>query len=246
MISRKSLLSVLVLALAVAGSMLGSNQSFAQKKKQQPAAHAGGPPSLSLSADPLVLRNCAEDSKVRLVAAASSADGSPLRYKWTSNGGHLTGDGANTTWDLSGAKPGVYQAVVEVDDGRDLNCVAFSTATVVVTECPPERPVLTCPNVSVSCPDVVADDKPVTFTASISGGSANVVPTYTWTVSAGKIISGQGTPSVTVDATGLAGQTIRATLDVGGFNTPCPASCATSMPVPIKCAQVRRVSGHLL
>jgi hypothetical protein len=56
-------------------------------------------------------------------------------------------------------------------------------------------------------------------------------PTYNWTVSAGRIISGQGTPRITVDTNGLAGQTIRADLDLGGYGMPCPASCTTSIPV---------------
>src|SRR5207253_10341980 len=63
---------------------------------------------------------------------------------------------------------------------------------------------------------------------------ANITPSYNWTVSAGRIISGQGTPSITVDTAGMAGQTIRASLDVGGFGTPCPASCAVSFPIQPK------------
>ena len=43
--------------------------------------------------------------------------------------------------------------------------------------------------------------------------------------------SGQGTPSITVDTTGLSGQKVRATLDVAGFGMPCPASCAVSIPI---------------
>jgi hypothetical protein len=71
----------------------------------------------------------------------------------------------------------------------------------------------------------------VVFTATISGGSRGITPTYNWTISAGRIISGQGTPSITVDTTGLGGQSIRANLDVGGYGMRCPASCATSIPI---------------
>lgn len=233
MISRKFLLALLVLGITVAGLVLGSTQSQAQKKKQD-ANHYSGPPSLSLAATPNMLRSC-ETSKVELVATARSADGSPLRYKWTTNAGHLSGQGANTSWDLSGAHPGVYQAVVEVDNGRDLDCVAFSTATVVITECPPPPPPPqpVCPTVQVSCPDAVAENQPVTFSANIAGTLTSIAG-YNWTVSAGRIISGQGTPSITVDIAGLAGQTVRADVDVRGFNMPCPASCSVSVPVPIR------------
>src|SRR5207237_4082509 len=147
----------------------------ARPKKKRVRISASGPPSLSLAAEPYSVRAC-EDAQVRLLATARSAEGLPLRYKWTTNGGRLKGDGPNTSWDLAGAQPGVYQAVVEVDDGRDLNCIAFSTATVVVTECPPERPVPVCPNVSVSCPDTIAENQPVTFTATVSGGTPNIRP----------------------------------------------------------------------
>jgi hypothetical protein len=231
MVSRKSLFSVLVLAIAAAALIFGSTEGLAKKKKKKDDRRYG-PPSLSLAANPTVLRSC-ENTKVQLVATARSAEGGALRYKWSTNGGNLSGDGANTTWDLSGARPGVYQAVVEVDNGRDLDCIAFSTATVVIIDCPPPpTPPVVCPTVSVSCPDAPAEGQPVTFTATVSGGSANVTPSYNWTVSAGRITSGQGTPSITVDINGLAGQTIRANLDVGGYNTPCPASCATSVQIP--------------
>src|SRR5439155_21529570 len=86
----------------------------------------------------------------------------------------------------------------------------------------------------VSCPDTATENAPVTFTATLSGGSANITPSYNWTVSAGRIISGQGMPRITVDTAGMAGQTIRASLDVGGFGTPCPASCAVSIPIQNK------------
>src|SRR5260370_19966247 len=66
------------------------------------------------------------------------------------------------------------------------------------------------------------------------GGSGGVRPTYNGTVWAGRIIRGQGTPSITVDTAGLAGQTIRADLDLGGYGMRCPATCATSIPVIIK------------
>src|SRR2546426_8367870 len=49
-------------------------------------------------------------------------------------------------------------------------------------------------------------------------------PTYHWTVSAGRIIDGQGTPSIRVDTNGLAGQTLTATVSVGGYTLDCTRS----------------------
>src|SRR5947199_81701 len=72
----------------------------------------------------------------------------------------------------------------------------------------------------------------ITFTASISGGTAGVTPVYNWKVSAGKILSGQGTQTITVDTSGLAGQPISATVEVEGYSLECHASCQSSVPAP--------------
>src|SRR5882762_1750792 len=223
MMSRKSLWFGLALAMVVA--MLGFTSADAKPKKKKQIDRPSGAPSLSLAADTSMIKACNdESSRVRLVATARSVDGAPLRYKWTTSGGRLRGEGANTTWDLAGATAGVYQAFVEVDDGRDLNCVAFSSVAIVVTDCPPlPPPPPVCPTVNVSCPEAANENAPVTFTANVTGGTPNITPGYSWTVSAGRIISGQGTPSITVDTSGLAGQTVRASVDITGFGTPCPA-----------------------
>ena len=78
----------------------------------------------------------------------------------------------------------------------------------------------------VSCPDRISEDAPAIFTATISGGSPNMYPIYNWTVSAGRIISGQGTPRITVDTRGTGGQGVTASVDVGGYGMPCPAGCS--------------------
>lgn len=226
--SRKSLWFGLGLATVVA--MLVFSSADAKPKKKKNPDRPSGPPSLSLAADASTIKACNDElARVRLVATARSVDGAPLRYRWTSSGGRLRGDGANTSWDLAGARPGVYQAFVEVDDGRDLNCVAFSSVSIIVTDCPPAPPV--CPTVSISCPEAASENAPVTFTVKLTGGTPNITPGYNWTVSAGKILSGQGTPSITVDTGGLAGETVRASVDVTGFGTPCPANCSVSIPI---------------
>jgi hypothetical protein len=93
-----------------------------------------------------------------------------------------------------------------------------------------------CPTVRVSCPDTADDGAPLTFTANVSGGDPNVTPTYNWTVSAGTISSGQGTSSITVDTTGVGGQTVTATVDVGGFDRACSTSSSCTASVTKKAA----------
>ena len=93
-----------------------------------------------------------------------------------------------------------------------------------------------CPTVTVTCPDTAEDGTPATYTANVSGGDANVTPTFNWTVSAGTISSGQGTSSITVDTTGVGGQTITATVDVGGYARECATSNSCTISVAMKSA----------
>jgi hypothetical protein len=83
----------------------------------------------------------------------------------------------------------------------------------------------------VSCPTDVEADQPVTFTASVSGGAAGATYTYNWSVSAGTISSGQGTSTITVDTTGAGGQSVTATVSIGGADPSCnnTASCTTAV-----------------
>ena len=164
---------------------------------------------------------------VTLTTTASDPDGDTLLYTYTVTGGKISGDGPNVSWDLSGVGPGTYTASVEVDDG--CGCITMSSTTVTVANCPDcVRPVL-CPTVNVSCPDS-AQPGPVTFTANVSGGPGT--QTYNWSVSAGTITTGQGTSSITVDARG--GQTITATVELGGLDPNCgrTASCTTQIATP--------------
>src|SRR5437899_8644390 len=175
MIMRKSLWFSLTFVIMAVLAFASVN---AKPKKKRRPERISNPPTLSLAADPIVVKLCADEtSRIRLTATARSADGGPLRYRWTTNGGRLRGEGANPTWDLTGVQPGAYQAVVEVDNGRELDCVAFSSVSVVVTDCPPPPPPPpVCPTVNVSCPEVATEDASVTFTATVSGGSSAIRP----------------------------------------------------------------------
>jgi hypothetical protein len=93
-----------------------------------------------------------------------------------------------------------------------------------------------CPTVRVSCPDMVKAGADLTFTANVSGGPSDVTPTFNWTVSAGSIKSGQGTSTIVVDTTGTGGQTITATVDVGGFSRECSTSSSCTASVEEKAA----------
>jgi hypothetical protein len=209
-----------------------------RRNERAPAILPNQPPTVTLtSSSATIITPCPPgtssstctptNSSVQLTANATDPDGDTLLYTWTTTGGRISGDGPNVTWDLTGVTPGTYTASVEVDDG--CGCVAFTSTTVTVSEC--TNCVPPCPQVSVSCPDTVDAGTPITFTANVSGGNPNATPTFNWSVSAGTITSGQGTSSITVDTTGLAGQTVTATVDLGGLDPSCSrtASCSTSV-----------------
>jgi hypothetical protein len=173
---------------------------------------------------------------LQLTAAASDPDNDVLVYSWTVTGGKISGDGKNVSWDLTGAQPGTYTASVQVADGTHPAVSGNTTVTIAnCSDCQPPP----CPTVSVSCSDSVAVGAPITFTANFSG-SGNV--TYNWSVSAGAISSGQGTSSITVDTAGLGGQTVTATVELGGLDPSCTrtASCSTSVmnPPVVECEKV--------
>lgn len=62
--------------------------------------------------------------------------------------------------------------------------------------------------------------KILTFTAKAEGGDEVSKITYRWTVSAGKIIAGQGTSTIKVDA--ASAKEITASAEIGGFAPDCP------------------------
>ncbi len=232
MLSRKRLSIIALLPLALALSAVS-----VAAQKVRPTPEPPRPPTISLDADTQVVTVCPDNesmaaTQVRLRARASSPDGNALRYRWTVSGGRVTGDGPDVVWDLSNARPGTYTARIDVESGPsgDPLCNAFTTVPVIVRACPPPRPF--CPNVSIYCPDTVTLGQPVTFTANASGGTPGVTATYRWTVSAGSITSGQGTPSITVDTTGLGGQAITAKVEVLGYEMDCSASCTAQVPQP--------------
>ncbi|MDT5121860.1 MAG: hypothetical protein QOC96_1342, partial [Acidobacteriota bacterium] len=169
---------------------------------------------------------------VQLTANATDPDGDTLLYTYTTTGGRITGDGSNVSWDLTGVQPGTYTTTVTVDDG--CGCVAFSTTSVTVAGC--TNCVPPCPEINISCPtDQITAPTPATVSVTLRGGDPNATPTYNWSVSAGKIISGQNSPTITVDTTGLDGQ-VTASVDIGGLNPSCPHTAACSFPVigPVK------------
>ncbi|HKY43292.1 MAG TPA: hypothetical protein VJM50_09370 [Pyrinomonadaceae bacterium] len=212
-------------------AFLSAPQVLAQTRT---VAAANAPLSLSLTADTNSVSACANGGapQVQLKANAVSPGGYPIKYKWTTESGAISGEGPVVTWNLAGLKPGYHKASLDIQSvGAEGSCQAFSSISVLVNPCPVVQPA--CPAIEISCPTNIVLDQPITFTSRYTGGvPANVNPVYNWTVSAGTIIEGQGTSAIKVDTKGLGGETVRATLSMGGYTLECSADCAVTIPLP--------------
>lgn len=82
----------------------------------------------------------------------------------------------------------------------------------------------TCPTIRLSCP---AGEAEAVISVNVSGADPSKL-TYKWILSPGKIISGQGTPTLNMDLREAGGLTFTVTVEVGGLPQGCPntASCS--------------------
>lgn len=136
----------------------------------------------------------------------------PVRIDGVDRG--MTGVGTPAIYFLT---PGMHKVEVLGPDGKtwshDIeirrgvkNCVCLKIVrTPVYGDCPY--------NFRLDGPEKVLEGDIITFSA-INAGTAPVPIKYTWNVTNGSIVRGQGTPTITVDSNGLGGRTIDAELDV--------------------------------
>jgi hypothetical protein len=213
-------------------------QVFAGRRNLREQPKFNGPPnidSVTLSDTVITLPcpantksrsgSCGDNHTISVATKATDPDNDVMTYSYTVSGGRIVGSGPNVSWDLSGAQVGTYTITTGADDGCGM-CGKTDTRTITVRECPDCEAILhcSCGTLSVTGPSgVVAPGVPMTFTANVSGGGD---VTYNWSVSAGTITSGQGTSSITVDTTGLGGQNVTATVELGGTDPAC--GCETS------------------
>lgn len=223
-------LTQLFLPLALVGIHAFSSAALAQQARE---TLAYSPPTVTLSADRTRIEACGTDAAlVSLTANATSPSGKPIRYSWRASNGRIEGEGSTVTWNLAGAGPGQHKAFLVINTGNGDELCEVSATTVVEVRCV-TRAKVTCPSVGITCPEQIAAGKPVIFTSNLTGGSGNVPAIYNWTVTSGRIISGQGTNSITVDTTGMEGRALMASLVMSGYEEECLASCMIQFPAPI-------------
>lgn len=179
------------------------------------------------------LMNCPVKAKtdVRLKTVASDHDNAVLSYTYTVTAGRITGEGSEVGWDLGGVSPGAYVASVTIAD----DCAPIEPQSTTVTiancvDCVGDNP---CSQIDVSSSaESVLDGTLITFTAKAIGKTR--LPTYNWTVSAGSIQSGQGTPSITVDTENAGGKSVTATVEFGGLDPSCARIASSTVAVTSK------------
>ena len=184
---------------------------------------------------------CNDSKTVSVSTSASDPENDVLTYNYTVSGGRIVGTGANVQWDLSNAQVGTYTITTAVDDGCGF-CGKADTKTIRVEACtgcvrPVECP--SCASVSVSGPaGLTQPGSTMNFTASAAGAES-----YNWTVSAGTIESGQGTPSITVrTGAGDGGMSVTASVSVGFASRPgcsdCPNNASASGEIATKVVSI--------
>jgi hypothetical protein len=92
--------------------------------------------------------------------------------------------------------------------------------------------ILECPSFHVECfPDSNSANAPLACMVYPSGVQANQNLTYEWDVSAGTILSGQGTRRIILNTGGTQPGELIATVSVGGLPTKCTTRASYSMPL---------------
>ena len=200
----------------------------------------GDPPIVSITASPSLImgcrsfgssERCSGEREVTLYATVQSPEGDNLVFTWAVTGGRLKGKGRKVKWDISGLGEGTYTAMVDVKYAKDRS---VSRSTVIrifpCVRCDPPP----CPSLSVSCPSSAESKHEIEFVATVSGGDATLIPTYKWSVSAGRISSGQRTSKITLNVSALAGKSVTAKIKIGGVAKGCTGTEASCTVLDIR------------
>lgn len=178
-----------------------------------------------------------EGKSTNVTALISDFDLDTVSYSWSSNGGKVTGTGSSVVFDATDVAPGTYQVTAKVTDKKNNQAMCSVNVVVQVAPKPNRNPTVTC-----SADRTTLIEGESTRLHALGSDPDGDPLTYSWTVSAGRII-GSGTET-TFDSAGVpAGSTVAVTVSVddgrGGS-----ARCSTSLqvnavpkpkPEPISC-----------
>ncbi len=183
--------------------------------------------------------------KYGLIEITTNPGGFPLRID-----GQPQGDTSTTVREIQ-LQPGHHNIEILLPNGgrwvRDFDIERGRKVCVNLNYRPKEYSITKSPcpyPVNISAPVSVNDGDLITFASDVSySGTAPL--NYTWTISPAeaRLVSGAGTPTITVDSTGLGNQRVTATLvvDDGSGDAMCRqrAQASTSItpktPPPVEC-----------
>lgn len=175
---------------------------------------------------------CSEDElKVGVKTLLKDAEKNNLQYYYTVSGGKIIGEGAEVIWDFSKVRPGKYTITASV--GIDYVIKAKTvTKTVELQECPVCDRICECPTIRLFGPT-----KPVKagelfiVAADVSGGNQERAE-YRWKISAGTIVSGQGSTRVMVRSdAAMKDKVLEATLEIRGLCASCPETVSKTFTI---------------
>jgi hypothetical protein len=160
-------------------------------------------------------------------------DGEVLGMSGTDEGAEFYVTPGRHLVEVQGPNDKTFSREIEfVKNRKNCICVKVVTGT-TVRECPY--------NIVVEVSTDVTEGTPVTFSSKNIGADPSIPVNYRWSVTNGEILSGQGTPTITVSTTGLGGKTIRANLDVTddipGSTCFQKNEAETDVPPPVKIAE---------
>jgi PKD domain len=191
------------------------------------APPANRPPSASCSVDRNSLYLDSGDT-VAVSAMASDPDNDPLTYTWSSNGGHVDGDGPQVRWLSAGTAVGTYTVTLHVDDGR--GGAASCSADIRVEPKPNRPPTIAC---SADRSSVFAGER-VHISCKASDPDGDPL-SYGWHANAGRVTASG--PEGDFDTSGLAPATYSITTRVddgrgGAAEATTPVEVKAVPPAP--------------
>lgn len=139
-----------------------------------------------------ISRSCPSTADLQVSLTAVTKDFNKQSvYAYTVSGGRVVGEGSKVIWDLSEAGPGIYAAVVEVQDNKKHR--ARSTVNVTLRNCGDCVNPMPCPTMVVACYDEVKAGTPITCKVVLSTAIWRAPAAYEWSAqsSSGEDLSGR-------------------------------------------------------
>jgi hypothetical protein len=174
--------------------------------------------------------SCPDKTIINVAVKAFGPDGEEADIKYNVSGGRIIGTGSLVQWDLSDVKKaGVYTLTAEFTDWNNERQTKTETITVRNCDCPND---CTCPTIDVSTSGDVKAGETIEFTAHASDDDVKLY-SYDWVVSQGQIVSGQGTPKISVKTSRDMTGTITASVRIGN-----PEFCDTCRVISSQTATI--------